>query len=295
MNSAPNRFDSIEPRAHRVRLLRAGRLLVWFATLAAFLGVVCCETFVPPNSWKQSWGPVVPHDNFSMECSTCHVADSWHEIRDDFTFDHEKETGHPLRGAHAETNCLLCHNDLGPVQAYVARGCGGCHVDPHRGNLGNACTECHGEEHWRPGGLIADHARTRFPLVGAHAITPCETCHERATLGEYRGTQPECEFCHQRDAARASPPHVINGWHYDCQRCHTPLAWTARGFDHSAFPLVDGHAGLDCTQCHASGQFTPLDPNCFACHQNDYVNAPNHVANGFSTNCLDCHNTVAWR
>jgi hypothetical protein len=255
--------------------------------------LVDCE-FIAPSPKDGFWGPMVPHTTFPGDCGICHVAGQWNELREDFSFDHEKETGFVLVGAHARAACLRCHNDRGPVKVYVARGCGGCHVDLHKGALGQECTACHVQETWQPLGLIADHARTRFPLTAAHAIASCEGCHDRATVGDFRGAPAECHFCHQQEAGRAFPNHVINGWHRGCERCHTPANWRAEGFNHAAFPLQGGHAGLNCTQCHANGLFAGLNPACVACHLNDYVSAPNHVANNFSTDCILCHNINAW-
>lgn len=82
----------------------------------------------------------------------------------------------------------------------------------------------------------------------------------------------------------------MNGWIRDCQTCHTPLAWETPGFDHSPFPLIGGHANLDCLQCHAGGQVRPTPTDCFFCHQPDYVAAPDHVAQSFPTDCAQCHN-----
>lgn len=263
--------------------------------ILSYLLLANCDTIIPRHSWSREWGPMVPHDTFPGDCGICHVSDRWDVLREDFSFDHEAETGFALEGAHSKALCLRCHNDRGPVKVYVERGCGGCHVDPHQGNLGLVCTECHNQDLWEPGGLIAEHANTGFALLGAHAVTPCERCHQRATVGQFRGTPVECHLCHQRDVARAVPNHQINGWNVECERCHIPLNWQAPGFDHTGFPLLGGHAAVDCLQCHPNGLFVGTDPNCYACHQNDYQTAPNHVANNFSTDCTLCHNIFAWK
>jgi hypothetical protein len=239
---------------------------------------------------------MVPHTTFPGDCGLCHVPESWDVLKEGFQFDHEKETGVALLGAHARASCLRCHNDRGPVAAYAERGCGGCHVDPHKSAQGIECARCHNQESWEPIGLVADHARTRFPLVAAHAISPCESCHDRATAGDYRGAPVECHICHRFDAARAVPNHAVGvDWTRDCQRCHTSAGWENRGFQHDFFPLVGGHAGEDCTSCHASGLLLPISPQCFACHRNDYLSAPNHVANQLSTDCTLCHDVFAWQ
>ena len=272
------------------RVASAALLLAWSVV------ALNCDTLVPRESWSRKWGPMVPHKTFPGDCGICHYPEGWNVMREDFDFDHEKETGHALEGAHQFAACLRCHNDRGPVDMYLARGCGGCHVDTHKSMLGLDCTRCHTQDTWYPVGLILEHARTRFPLAFNHAVTPCESCHERATVGDYRGAPVECHFCHQRDAAQSVPNHVINNWVRNCDQCHTQVAWgQAPGFNHNFFPLVGAHANLNCLACHASGQLTPLDPNCIACHRSDYLAAPNHVANNFSTVCTDCHNTTAWK
>jgi hypothetical protein len=92
------------------------------------------------------------------------------------------------------------------------------------------------------------------------------------------------------------PNHVINGWQRDCTRCHDYTSWArAPGFSHDFFPLTGAHATLNCVQCHPGGRFVPIPTTCFACHQQDYLAAPNHVSNGFSTSCELCHNTTAWK
>jgi hypothetical protein len=237
---------------------------------------------------------MVPHQTFPGDCGLCHVPESWDVRKDEIPFEHGRETGFALTGAHDEAACLRCHNDRGPVAVYTRRGCGGCHADPHKAAFGVECARCHAETAWEPIGLVAAHAHTRFPLVAVHAITPCESCHVRATAGDFRGTQVECHFCHQEDQRRAFPNHAINGWQRDCERCHTPASWDAPGFNHSAFPLAGGHAGLSCVQCHPNGQVRNAPTDCFACHRQDYIAAPNHVSQGFSTQCTDCHNTNAW-
>ena len=287
MRSCPSRPSGLSSAARA-----AAALLVVAGAFAA----VCCDKLVPRQSWNRKWGHMVPHNTFPGDCGLCHVEDRWNVIREDFHFDHGKETGYFLEGAHAEAACLRCHNDRGPVRIYLARGCGGCHGDVHSGRLGMDCERCHDQFTWTPTGLITDHARTRFPLVGAHALAPCESCHERATVGEFRGTPVECHFCHQRDAARAVPNHVINGWQRDCERCHGFLAWeTAPGFRHDGFPLTGAHGRVSCLDCHPGGRFVPISTLCFACHQQDYIRAPNHVANGFSTDSTQCHNVFAWK
>ena len=265
--------------------------VVAFATV-----MVGCQLFQPQNGWnKKKWGPLVPHTRFPGDCSICHLPERWDKLRDDFAFDHEKETGYPLKGAHAQAACLRCHNDRGPVTAYVARGCAGCHLDPHAAAMGMDCSQCHSEISWAPIGLISEHARTRFPLIGAHAVANCESCHEGAAAGRFQGAPLQCEVCHQDDLARAlSPNHFSNGWINDCQECHQPSGWGRAFINHSFFRLSGGHGGLDCTQCHVSGTFNGLSSDCYSCHSSDYVRADQHQANSYSLNCTECHTINGW-
>jgi hypothetical protein len=276
------------------RRLKGPHILLLAVCLA--LALVNCRSEGPRQGWnKKKWGPVVPHHRFPADCGICHVPDRWDALRDDFSFDHEEEAGYPLEGAHAQAACLRCHNDRGPVQVYANRGCGGCHPDPHTGSLGPDCRRCHEQTSWRPTGLVVEHARTRFPLMGAHVAAPCESCHPGASAGHFRGAPTACDLCHRVDLVRAtSPNHAASGWTTNCDRCHTPVTWERAQIVHDFFPLVGGHAGLACTQCHSSGTFGPIPSNCSACHTADYQRAAGHVAQAFPQTCDQCHRTTAW-
>jgi hypothetical protein len=279
--------------SRRSRRLNGSHILLLAVATAVVL--VNCRSDGPRHGWNKKWGPLVPHRSFPADCGICHVPNRWDVLRDDFSFDHEKETGYPLEGAHAQAACLRCHNDRGPVQVYVNRGCGGCHPDPHTATLGLDCRRCHEQMSWRPTGLIVEHARTRFPLFGAHVAAPCESCHPGAPAGQFRGAPTACDLCHRADLARAtSPNHAASGWTTNCDRCHTPVTWERAQIVHDFFPLVGGHAGLNCTQCHTSGTFGPIPSNCYACHTADYQRAPDHAAQAFPHTCEQCHRATAW-
>ena len=199
--------------------------------------VVACVNLVPRHGWDAGAGPVVPHDSFPADCSLCHTGTDWHTLRKDFVYDHEARTGVPLRGAHTAASCLLCHNDRGPVQQFAARGCGGCHADPHLTRLGANCEDCHDERTWYPREAIAQHDRTRFPLVGAHAGAACFRCHPGAQVGNFAGAYTECVHCHREDYARTTTPnHAAVAFSQQCESCHLPLAWQSARFDHPACP-----------------------------------------------------------
>jgi len=206
------------------------RLLALLCVLAVLAGacisVVRRDQSGSLHRWWAGLGPVLPHDTFPADCRLCHVGASWNQLREDFEFDHGKRTGVPLHGAHREAQCLLCHNDRGPVSVFKARGCAGCHEDVHQGDLGPDCSKCHHESTWRPTGQFEMHFRTRFPLTGAHAAVACHKCHPGARVGNFVPTDTECLTCHQDDlAATANPPHIPLGWVDNCQRCHLPTKW----------------------------------------------------------------------
>jgi hypothetical protein len=211
-----------------MRSLRTAR---WCsAVIAATLLIAACVTRSPHLQRQHLWwtgiGPVLPHDTFPGDCKLCHVGNDWQTLKQDFSFDHEAETGVPLVGAHAEASCIRCHNDRGHVATFAKQGCGGCHEDIHFRQLGTDCERCHAETTWNPVGQIALHDKTRFPLIGVHKSTACHRCHPGAEVGKFVPTDTECVTCHTRDLARAiNPNHVGLGWIDRCDRCHLPRTW----------------------------------------------------------------------
>lgn len=178
------------------------------------------------HRWWSGLGPVIPHDSFPADCRLCHVGDTWNVLAEDFSFDHEVETGYRLEGAHTAAQCLRCHNDRGPIESYAAKGCAGCHEDWHQGQLGQDCQRCHTEQNWRAFGQREMHSRTRFPLTGAHAQVSCHRCHQGAFVGSFSQVDTTCVTCHVRDLQQTdTPPHIPLGWVNNCDRCHTSTSW----------------------------------------------------------------------
>ncbi|MCA9259984.1 MAG: hypothetical protein KDA61_12320, partial [Planctomycetales bacterium] len=274
----------------------------WYGVaMLCYMSASCATWPHSANVGRQQWridrGPVVPHDTFPRDCSLCHEGGAWDRIRKDFQFDHARETGVRLVGAHDGAQCLRCHNDRGPAGLFAKRGCAGCHEDVHRGQLGKACAQCHNEITWVPEGQVVLHNKTRFPLVGAHTAVACFRCHPGAQVGNFSRAPVLCEACHASDLARATTPdHALQGWVNGCERCHQPLAWDGAGFDHTRFPLTGSHTTVDCAACHAGNVFSGLPHDCGSCHLDDYqaTSSPNHTTSGFPTTCENCHNTIAW-
>ena len=298
--------------------------------LIAYASIVACANFVPRKGWNPNLGPVVPHDTFPADCALCHESGSWNKLKADFTFDHEAKTGVALNGAHAQAQCLRCHNDRGPVRAFSEKGCRGCHEDVHRGRLGALCEQCHNEDTWKPLQVIAEHARTRFPLIGGHAAVDCTACHPNASVawipagfdhpasfpltlghsvpscadchttpGVFVGLSTDCVSCHLPDyQATTNPNHASAGFSTDCATCHTTAQWPGGTFAHPAsFPLTQAHAAPTCSACHTTpGVFVGLSTDCVSCHLPNYqaTTNPNHIAAGFPTTCAQCHTPTLW-
>ena len=80
-------------------------------------------------------------------CNVCHNVRDW-RIWD---FDHHKETGFVIDGAHAKITCVSCHTRPG-AKVYTAGGrCIDCHDrdDVHHGGFGQECARCHFTSNFR--------------------------------------------------------------------------------------------------------------------------------------------------
>ena len=198
-------------------------------------------------------------------------------------FDHEA-TDFPLRGAHASLACTSCHTAQKPYRK-TATDCFECHKkeEPHEGKLGRDCRSCHSDTSWRR--IHFDHDKTAFPLRDKHVDVPCVGCH----LGNhYKGTPKECVSCHAPDDVHRGERGV------KCGSCHSTSGWKTSKFDHkkeTGFALEGAHAGIDCQDCHRSGNLQEKIPkNCFGCHQ-----AQDSHAGRFGTQCDQCHGNEKWQ
>ncbi|MCL4305895.1 hypothetical protein KJZ99_08265, partial [bacterium] len=141
------------------------------------------------------------------------------------------------------------------------------------------------------------HSETRFPLTGRHALADCQACHWN---GQLRGLETACASCHVDDyEGTMDPSHIAAGFSLACESCHSAQItdWAAPGFVHGdEFPLTAGHSGLRCVSCHSDAAYATTETACIACHRDDYegVVSPNHHANGYPENCLECHTTSNW-
>lgn len=165
------------------------------------------------------------------------------------------------------------------------------------------CADCHDARSFHAVDGEAAHARTSFPLTGAHRQVSCESCHVNDVGGAYTPLETECTSCHAEEyRSAATVDHVANGYPTDCTECHSTLGWgDTPAFEHAAvsggFVLLGAHDGLRCARCHVIPGFELLfapagQEDCVACHADDYD--AEHAAWGFPTTCLDCHTQAAW-
>lgn len=215
------------------------------------------------------------------KCQNCHSTAAWKKN----SFNHDQETDFPLTGKHRKVKCETCHR--GSVNTRLATDCYSCHKhnDPHRGKMGEKCDQCHYTIGWR-GKLFFEHDITRFPLIGGHAVVPCEECHASQV---FKGAPVQCVECHTNDDKHKGR------FGSKCNACHNPNSWKTWLFNHNTqtnFRLDGAHEDLVCYSCHktALSKDASLAGNCASCHGGDDIHN-----GGFGRNCGRCHNTRDFR
>ncbi len=240
-----------------------------------------------------------PHrGQFGKACARCHSA----KIRFKQTkehFDHNSASRFSLTGGHRKVACEKCHEN--GVYRTGMLTCAQCHAknDPHKGQLGDKCEQCHLPESGAP---KFDHeSMTEFALTGAHLKTDCSYCHQKLP-----GPQPvgwtkaapkqkvdmlfgvlgrECAACH-------FDPHQ-GRYGSRCGSCHDTQNFQSiqrAVHDSGAFRLAGAHDDLPCQKCHV--QDVPLagtGDDCQACHREDDVHN-----NALGDDCGRCHSQVDW-
>jgi hypothetical protein len=229
----------------------------------------------------------VHEGGYGKDCSSCHdptAFEASRAIHDTGAF--------RLMGRHDQLACITCHTENRKL-AGVGAQCFVCHQkdDEHNNALGFECGSCHQQLEWFPARF--NHTTVGYQLRGVHAAARCRDCHR---VGTYAGTPRECQLCHGSSAmAVIEPPHTAEL--ADCQACHTEVSFTPARPVHPWYPLEGVHRTNRCTSCHIGGVYVGTPRECIACHQADFIdprNEPNHVLEGFSTDCAECHNSVTW-
>ncbi|HEY8258857.1 MAG TPA: cytochrome c3 family protein [Gemmatimonadales bacterium] len=208
--------------------------------------------------------------------------------------------------------CLDCHKD---VAWLASRGLG-----LHGREAKSACASCHPDHagtdfaliNWAEGDSTRfDHARTGWPLDGAHRTTKCADCHKAAlrrspaaALSRRRAPSPgwlgldrACASCHE-DVHRGALTQK-------CLDCHDTRDWKpAPRFDHGRtdYPLTGKHTDVACDKCHlaravatksnAAGQPIPVykplpHAECSNCHADPH-------GGDLGPKCGTCHETSSF-
>lgn len=142
----------------------------------------------------------------SAGCGSCHSGDAWIPTSYGIAR-HNSDAKFKLTGAHLAVPCDACHagrDPGGPMVFRIARtDCASCHQkdDPHQGQFaGRACDSCHETAAFTIAAF--DHARTRYPLDGAHRTVPCAGCHWIETppggrpFRRFTPLKTTCRDCH---------------------------------------------------------------------------------------------------
>ncbi len=263
-----------------------------------------------------------PHvGQLGPDCAKCHVTEGWKTISG-AGFDHSR-TKYPLLGRHAKLACESCHGGGKQKPAFAA--CRDCHRDAHEAAASKrpewlACESCHTVDGFTPARYgLEKHARSAYPLRGAHQAVPCLLCHQPlkeasgrgapyARAAELKPVAARCVDCHhdphdgQGDRFAADPAAGA------CQACHNETTWRQVAFDHNRaeFKLEGRHVKVACTACHkpvvgAKGKprtlpFKVAGKHCGACHQDVHRDqfADKPAPGTKSADCARCHVTTDW-
>ncbi|MCB0326119.1 MAG: hypothetical protein KDD52_00720 [Bdellovibrionales bacterium] len=214
-----------------------------------------------------------------------------------------------MKGRHQYIRCSECHPES-QFSKPIPRDCQGCHNDVHTGKLGKFCEKCHNPSDWKGSFTIEQHRRTNFPLTGAHALLPCQECHQDIKNKSFSRASVKCFSCHEADyvsTASSSINHVTAGFSQRCQDCHRSNRWTPSiGFrQHDAcFPISGGaHRNILCLECHNSipnisslGACNSGTFFCGNCHQGSHsqskMDAKHNEVVGYQfvdQKCYECH------
>lgn len=188
------------------------------------------------------------------ECAQCHTVAGFTPTT--FGVIAHATTTFALEGKHVATPCGACHTAPRPRKDLRVgkQACADCHANPHGTQFAKemqqgGCASCHTPIDWHQSKI--DHSI--WPLVGAHANTPCAACHgekKGAAPAAYRGVPRTCEGCHDDVHAgqfTQTPPAKA------CTACHAHDTFAiAKAFDHrtTGYPLDGKHEPVACAKCH---------------------------------------------
>ena len=205
--------------------------------------------------------------------------------------------------------CDRCHRPGQPLRVERAR-CTDCHRDPHVGGVHKAeagrCERCHDLDGFRPSRFAPeDHAKTAYPLAGAHLAVACDACHRLPAGSPAGAAMPlrlagrRCTDCH-RDPHRGEVARFVGA--AGCEACHRVESWKQVSFDHAQtqYALSGRHALATCEACHLRPQaagpavlrLTGLPAACEGCHRDPHAG---QFARAGQTACERCHSTESMK
>jgi hypothetical protein len=231
----------------------------------------CVACHAPDDAHAGGRGPA---------CADCHATTGWTGTR----YDHLRETGFALAGAHTSLDCKSCHQTAS-LEDPLPRDCHGCHRsdDPHATRFGSDCARCHAPSEWKPPKF--EHERDgKFELRGAHARLDCHACHTAVVAEQKLGT--DCISCHRPRDVHAGKLGS------DCERCHGVETWRGHlQFDHdlTRYPLVGLHVPVPCFGCHRSPEYKGAAQGCVDCHVQD-----DRHKGSLGRDCEACHSPNGW-
>jgi len=192
------------------------------------------------------------------ECKPCHVTAGFYPTL--FGAVAHTQTRYPLVGKHTATACSACHKLARPrLDLRVPRQvCADCHANPHGEQFAKemaqgGCGHCHEATGWKLPKI--DHST--WPLTGAHATAPCDSCHhptpedrKRGSGASYKGIPRDCGGCHEdvhMGQFRLKKPV------HECDECHATNVFKIPRFEHdkiTGWALTGKHAKTECAKCH---------------------------------------------
>jgi len=245
------------------------------------------------------------HENkFGQNCKQCHTEESFHNIRGNSNFNHDK-TDFKLVGKHQSVACKTCHKASLTSPVKYDR-CTDCHADYHKKEFAKDgvspdCNQCHTNDGFAQSTFtIEKHNSGKFQLEGAHLATPCIACHKKQDTWTFRKIGSVCVDCHKN-----VHKGFIQAKYYpneNCMVCHHVDNWKRLSFDHSTtkFKLEGVHAKQVCATCHfvknETGtrvqKFAELSTDCAGCHKNSHND---QFAVDGKTDCTRCHGFDDWK
>jgi hypothetical protein len=259
---------------------------------------------------------------FGANCAQCHTVSGWQVSVQQIS---QHFNRFPLLGAHAVVQCEECHKNAAAGDYLgLSTACESCHMSDFNGTTNPAhksnmtvfspsqCANCHGFDTWLNAKF--DHSSTGFLLQDAHATAACASCHIANNYNLSGIAQNDCgnSGCHLTTWQQTTnPSHSANATWFPVQNCTTchnsaPITWTGGTFpNHGAtgFNLTQGHASLQCAQCHINNNYAltiaPTDCGNSQCHLTTWqqTTTPVHSTSGAAfgaSNCANCHTPAGW-